>query len=75
MPRKAYIADVAAVAAQDIPSIASFVKGSEDGDLNICFALNSGVPIEIALMAMGMLSSPFVSPVNLHFLSFDSLAA
>jgi len=54
MPRKAYIADVAKVTAQEIPGINSIAKGSEDGDLNICFLPSSGIPIEIGLLALGM---------------------
>lgn len=53
MPRKAYIADVAKVTAQEIPGINSIAKGSEDGDLNICFVPSSGIPIEIGLLALG----------------------
>jgi len=57
MPRKAYIADVATTAAQEIPGIDAVVRGSEDGDLNICFVPATGIPIEIGLLALG--TQPF----------------
>ncbi|TVY21133.1 Ubiquitin-conjugating enzyme E2 Q2 [Lachnellula arida] len=58
MPRKAYIADVAKVTAQEIPGIKSIAKGSEDGDLNICFVPSSGIPIEIGLLALDVSEYP-----------------
>ncbi|TVY68712.1 Ubiquitin-conjugating enzyme E2 Q2 [Lachnellula suecica] len=71
MPRKAYIADVAAVIAQDIPGISSVAKGSEDGDLNICFVPSSGVPIEIGLLALDVSEYP---SGNLYMISTISEA-
>jgi hypothetical protein len=63
MPRKAYITDVAAAAAQEIPGIEAVVRGSEDGDLNICFVPSTGIPIEIGLLALGTSPQSFKCPI------------
>jgi hypothetical protein len=55
MGRKAYIADVAAAAALSIPGITSVVKGSEDGDIHVCYTPATGLPIEISLLSLGKL--------------------
>lgn len=47
------MADAATAAAQKPPGITAVVKGSEDGDLNVCFVPSNGLPIEIALLALG----------------------
>ncbi|EPE33440.1 UBC-like protein [Glarea lozoyensis ATCC 20868] len=52
MGRKAYIADVAAAAALSIPGITSVVKGSEDGDVHVCYTPATGLPIEISLLSL-----------------------
>jgi ubiquitin-conjugating enzyme E2 Q len=53
MGRKAYIADVACAIAQTTPGITSVEKGTEDGDLHICFTPSTGLPIEMSLMSLG----------------------
>jgi len=64
MPRKAYIADVATAVSQNIPGISSVAKGSEDGDLNICYLPVTGPPIEIGLLALGKSSFPALETKN-----------
>ena len=56
MPRKAFVADIAAAAEKSIVGVSVVVKGDDDGDVNFCFMPTSGVPIEIGLLAMGMFS-------------------
>ncbi|RDW64904.1 hypothetical protein BP6252_10555 [Coleophoma cylindrospora] len=53
MPRKAFVADVAAAAESDIPGIVSISRGADDGDVNFDFVPNSGERIELALLATG----------------------
>jgi ubiquitin-conjugating enzyme E2 Q len=60
MPRKAYIADVATATSQNIPGISSVARGSEDGDLNVCYVPMTGPPIEIGLLALGKSSFPIL---------------
>lgn len=53
MGRKAYIADVAAASSEQIPGIISFAKGSEDGEVHLCYVASTGAPIEISLISLG----------------------
>jgi hypothetical protein len=53
MGRKAYIADVADAIAQTTPGITNVVKGTEDGDLHLCFTPSNGLPIEMSLLSLG----------------------
>lgn len=57
MTRKAFIADVAAAAAENISDVVSVLRGDDDGDVNFCYLPPSGDPIEIGLLATGMVSS------------------
>ncbi|RDL41264.1 uncharacterized protein BP5553_01243 [Venustampulla echinocandica] len=75
MPRKAYIADAAAVidqaAAQNSPGITSITKGSEDGELHICFVPPTGLPIEIQLIALDVGGYPSENTYMITTASLD----
>ncbi|KUJ15334.1 uncharacterized protein LY89DRAFT_783500 [Mollisia scopiformis] len=50
MPRKAFVADIQAAAAQSIPGITSVTRGADDNDVIVLFTPASGLPIEITVM-------------------------
>lgn len=50
MPRKAFLADIQAAAAQSSPGITSITRGADDNDVIICFTASTGLPIEITAM-------------------------
>lgn len=53
MTRKAFIADVTSASEKSIPSVLDVERGEDDGDVNFVFLPMSGVPINIALLALG----------------------
>ena len=57
MPRKAFLADVAAAAEKNIPNIIDVKRGDDDGDVNFVFVPANGAPIAVGMLALGMSTS------------------
>ncbi|KAG9231149.1 hypothetical protein BJ875DRAFT_487289 [Amylocarpus encephaloides] len=70
MGRKAYIADVAAATAANIPNISSVTKGTEDGDLHLSFVPHTGAPMEISILSLDIGGYP---SENTYMITTESL--
>lgn len=62
MPRKAFVADLATAAEQNIPGVTAVARGADDNEVVVCFSAAGGALIEITLMAQpGMYSRYFLT--------------
>lgn len=68
MPRKQFLADVAAASEKGIPNVIKIRRGDDDGDVNFLFLHDATEPIEIGLLALGTFFCLLSSSKQLVFL-------